>query len=334
MRAAAIVDGKLTLVERPMPDIGPTDVLVRVERAGVCGTDLHLPHRTEAQGIVPGHEVAGTVARTGDDVVSVEVGQRVVVMPSLRCMACDACLRGDVQLCHRQWDTALGFGRDGGYAEFVAVPAQTCYPMPDGMSWAHAALVEPYSNALHAVNIASPGPSDAAVVTGAGPLGLLVTAVLATRGLTDITVVEPSELRAATAKRLGATRVVASTDELPDGDLGTCAVVVECSGADGLVEEAVRLCRAGGTVAILGVPKEGHHISIAPRKWMRKEVCVRPSIWYTIEEFKAAIQFLSVSGPADDVLGLTTRALHEAPETFAEIPTGLLVKVQFDPTRA
>jgi threonine dehydrogenase-like Zn-dependent dehydrogenase len=172
------------------------------------------------------------------------------------------------------------------------------------------------------------------VVIGAGPLGLLVTAVLAARGLTDITVVEPTELRASTAKRLGATRVLGDSEGLPDGDTGNCAVVVECSGADGRVEEAIRLCRAGGTVVILGVPKEGRVISVSPRKWMRKEISLKPSIWYTIDEFRSALVTLANGGLTDDALGLSTRRLDEAPSTFAEIPAGQLVKVQFDPTGA
>ncbi|MFD6517705.1 zinc-binding dehydrogenase [Rhodococcus sp. NPDC060176] len=333
MRAAAIVDGKLTLVERPIPQVGPADVLVKIERAGVCGTDLHMPHRAEAEGIIPGHEVSGTVTEIGTDVDAIAVGQRIAVMPSARCLTCDACLRGDVQLCYRQWEGALGFGRDGGYAEYVTVPAASCYPLPDGMSWAHAALVEPYSVALHGVNQASPKPTDAAIVIGAGPVGLLVTAVLAARGLTDITVVEPSELRASTAKRLGATTVLNGTESLPDGDTGNCALVVECSGADGLVQESVRLCRAGGTVVILGVPTEGRMVSLQPRKWLRKEISLKPSIWYTIDEFKSALETLAVSDLTDEALGLSTRRLDEAPDTFAEIPAGHLVKVQFDPTR-
>src|SRR5437899_1890234 len=141
MRAVAIIGGRPQVVDRPVPAPGPHDVLVQVERCGICGTDLHMPHRPEAEGLVPGHEIAGSVAAFGEQVTGVAIGQAVAVLPSSRCGECSACVRGDVQLCERQWAGALGFGRDGGYAEFVVVPESSCFPLPDGMTASQAALV-------------------------------------------------------------------------------------------------------------------------------------------------------------------------------------------------
>lgn len=331
MRAVAIVDGAPRPVERPMPAVGDDDVLVAIERCGICGTDLHLTHRPEAANIVPGHEVAGLVADLGRNVVGLAEGQRVAVLPSARCGVCPPCRRGEVQLCLNQWAGALGFGRDGGYAQYVAVPASSCFPVPDGMTAEQSALVEPYSVAIHGVNLGEPHPDDEAVVIGAGPVGLLAVAALLERGVSQITVVEPLATRAAVAAKIGATTVLSDVSELPDGEQSDRSLVLECSGASGLVEQSIRVARGGGRVVILGVPSAGELISIRPRGWTRKEVTVVPSIWYTIDDFGEAMSRISAGRLRPELLGVEVRSLDEVADTFAEIPTGSLVKVQLDP---
>jgi 2-desacetyl-2-hydroxyethyl bacteriochlorophyllide A dehydrogenase len=332
MRAVAIISGRPEVVERAIPEIGLTDVLVEVERCGICGTDLHMPHRPEAEGLVPGHEIGGRVARLGPGATGLRRGQRVAVLPSARCGHCGPCRRDEVQLCLNQWSVALGFGRDGGYAEYVAVPASSCFVIPESMTAAQAALVEPYSVALHGVNLGSPRAGDSAVVVGAGPIGLLAVAALIGKGITDVTVVEPKQARADAALRLGAAKVVQDVADVPDGESGDCSVVLECSGVRGLVQEAIRVARPGGTVVVLGVPAEGELVSLVPRPWLRKEVGLKPSIWYTIRDFEEARAQLESGAVPTDVLGVAVRPLDQVAETFATIRTSELIKVQLDPT--
>jgi NADPH2:quinone reductase len=291
-----------------------------------------MPHRPEASGLVPGHEVAGVVADHGRNVRGLAEGQRVAVLPSARCGVCEPCRRGEMQLCLNQWAGALGFGRDGGYAQYVVVPATSCYPVPAGMTSVQAALVEPYSVAIHGVNLGQPEPADEVVVIGAGPVGLLSVAALVERGVSQITVVEPMARRATAAAKFGATTVLQDVSELSEGDQTGRALVLECSGASGLVEQSIRVVRSGGRVVILGVPSVGERISILPRGWTRKEVTLVPSIWYTTADFSEAMRRIAAGRLDPDMLGVRVRGLAEVSETFAEIPTGSLVKVQLDPS--
>src|SRR5436309_4423152 len=132
MRAVAMTpDGTLEVVDKPEPEAGPGEVVVAVERCGICGSDLHI----KSSGMLPpgavmGHEFAGTVAQRGDGVDELAEGQRVSVLPALQCGMCDMCKAGKGQLCANQAGTALGLGtNDGAYAEYVRVPALSCYPL-------------------------------------------------------------------------------------------------------------------------------------------------------------------------------------------------------------
>lgn len=148
MRAVAMgPHGKLHVVDKPEPEPGPDDVVIAVERCGICGSDLHL--RTSGMcppGAVMGHEFAGRVAATGDQVRGLTEGQRVAVLPAGRCGVCRPCREGRDELCGDQLRVSLGLGiNDGAYAEYVSTGAATCFPLPEGMTWDQGALVEPYA---------------------------------------------------------------------------------------------------------------------------------------------------------------------------------------------
>jgi threonine dehydrogenase-like Zn-dependent dehydrogenase len=199
------------------------------------------------------------------------------------------------------------------------------------MTAEQSALVEPYSVAIHAVNLGAPGPGDEVVVVGAGPVGLLTIAALAAQGISQITVVEPSATRAAVASRLGAGTVLSDISELSDGETTERSLVIECSGASGLIEQSIRVARMGGRVVILGVPSVGEVISLSPRGWTRKEVGLIPSIWYTIADFEQARDRIAAGTLGPGLLEVEVRPMSTAAEVFDEIATGTLVKVQLDP---
>ena len=336
MHAVLIKSGRLRLVERPPGDLAPHEVRVEVERSGICGTDLHLVDRPEAEGLTPGHEVAGTVVELGSAITGspdLQVGSRVAVLPSPRCGSCGPCRRGEEQMCTEQWQHALGFGRAGGYAESVTVPASSCFLLGEDTSFAQGALADPYAVALHGSSLAGLQPGEACVVIGAGAIGLFVVAALLAQGVTDVTVVEPAPARAEAALRLGAARAVASSEGLTEATAPDVVAVLECSGADGLVGEAIRIVRHGGTVVVLGVPPEGRTVDVAPRSWMRKEVRLVPSVWYRISDFAQAVADIG-AGALDRFLdlphGLEVRDLSEAPACF-EAGIVSAIKVQLDP---
>ncbi len=197
MPAAVYVgDGDIEVQHLPVPDLGPGDALVEVSHCGICGTDLHLVlERFARPGSVLGHEWAGTIAALGSGVDGWELGARVVLDPTPGCGECRACLRGRPAVClRREPPDLLDFSR-GAFCRYKLVPAARLVRVPETLSTRAAALTEPTAIAIHTVNLADAGADDRVLVTGGGPVGLLTTAVLRSRGVHDIVVSEPAPAR-------------------------------------------------------------------------------------------------------------------------------------------
>jgi (R,R)-butanediol dehydrogenase/meso-butanediol dehydrogenase/diacetyl reductase len=254
-------DGVLEVQQVPVPEPGADDVLVEVGQCGICGTDVHLVlERIARPGTVLGHEWAGTIAATGDDVAGWRVGDRVVCGPAPGCGTCRACLAGRPSVClERPLTDHLDFR--GAYARYVVAPAQQLLRVPDSLSLRQAALVEPTAVAMHAVTLSGASPTDRVLVTGAGPVGLLVTAVLRAQGVRDVTVSEPSPVRRARALEVGAARVV-EPNELPRARMGApveepYSVAFECSGRADAAESAIEQLDFAGICVLVGT---GHDL--------------------------------------------------------------------------
>jgi L-iditol 2-dehydrogenase len=184
---------ELELVDMPVPEIGPEEVLVRVRACGICGSDVHgLDGKTGRRipPLVMGHEAAGEVVATGAAVVDLTPGDRVTFDSTVYCGGCFFCTRGDVNLCDRREVLGVSPGpyrRHGAFAEYVAVPRRIMYRLPDNLSYEQAALIEAVSVAVHAVNLTPVVLGDTAVVVGSGMIGLLAMqavrrSTLTTRG--------------------------------------------------------------------------------------------------------------------------------------------------------
>lgn len=257
MPAAVYVGGgTLEVQDLPVPRPGPGDVVVAVSHCGICGTDLHLVLEEYARaGSVLGHEWSGTVAMVGDDVRGWPVGTPVVADPVPGCGECRACRKGRPAVClRRSPPDYLSFR--GAFCQFVVVPAERLVRIPDSLSLREAALTEPTAVAIHTVGLSGATPVDRVLVTGAGPVGLLTVAVLASEGITDITVSEPSAVRRARALEVGAARVVAP-EALPRAPMaGTVpdpfALVFECSGHASAAESALDQLDYAGTLVFVG----------------------------------------------------------------------------------
>jgi len=254
-------DGLLEVQQVAVPEPGPRDVLVEVGQCGICGTDVHLVLEQIARpGTVLGHEWAGTVAAVGDAVDGWSVGDRVVCGPTPGCGSCRACRAGRPSVClERPLTDHLDFR--GAYARYVVAPAAQLLPVPEALSIREAALVEPTAVAMHAVTLSGATPADRVLVTGAGPVGLLVTAVLHAQGVVDVTVSEPSPVRRQRALAVGAARVV-EPHELPRSRMGAPVdepyqVVFECSGRADAAESAIDQLDFAGTCVLVGT---GHDL--------------------------------------------------------------------------
>jgi threonine dehydrogenase-like Zn-dependent dehydrogenase len=270
MPAAVYVgDGAIEVRDVAVPDLGTDQVRIAVSHCGICGTDLHLVLENMGRpGSGLGHEWSGTIAALGADVTGWAAGDRVVAGPPPGCGVCRACRRGRPSVC---LDPPAPAGSPGGhrgaFAPYTTVAASRLLRIPDSLSTRAAALTEPTAVALHAATLSGVSTDDRVLVTGAGPLGLLVTAVLKAQGVEDITVSEPAPVRRDRALAVGAARVVTPAD-LPPATRGEVAeepysVVLECSGRGEAAEAGLDQLDYAGTFVFVGTsmryPRVNHN---------------------------------------------------------------------------
>jgi (R,R)-butanediol dehydrogenase/meso-butanediol dehydrogenase/diacetyl reductase len=258
MRAAVYREkGRVVVEDRPVPAPASGEVLLRISHCGVCGTDLHL--MLEGWGPanhIGGHEWSGRIVALGDGVHGWQPGDAVVGGPIAGCGACEACLAHRPSLCARTGSAGVG-DFQGAFAQYMRVPASQLRRVPDGLSLREAALAEPLAVALHGITLSSIAPGRRALVSGAGPIGMLTLAALRARGITDVTVSEPAPVRRALAARVGASRVLAPDalsiprmpfEFVPEG----FHAAFECSGRPEAVEAALAQLVRGGTLVLVG----------------------------------------------------------------------------------
>ena len=267
MRAAFLTpDGDIELAETDRPSPGPDEVVVAVERVGICGSDLHYYEHGENGGnvveepIVLGHESAGRVAAAGEAVTDLEVGDRVTVEPGVPCGDCDQCRSGTYNLCSDV--TFMGSPPDhGAFREYVAWPADFVYPLPDGVSTAEGALCEPLSVGLHLARRSGIGEGDTVLVTGAGTIGQLAADAARMAGADTVVVSDPVASKLELAEARGADAGVDATEsdvsEALEERVGVDAadVVVEASGSPSAVESTADAVKRGGVVTFVGMPR-------------------------------------------------------------------------------
>jgi L-iditol 2-dehydrogenase len=255
---------KLDVVDLPRPEIGPTDVLVRVAACGICGSDVHGYDGSTGRRIPPivmGHEAAGIVETVGADVTRFKPGDRVTFDSTVYCGDCDYCRAGRNNLCDRREVLGVScddYRRYGAFAEFVAVPERIMFALPDAVPLEHAALLEAISVAVHAVKITPRAPQDDVVVVGAGMIGLLVIQALREAGVGRILAVDIDDARLEVAKQLGATLTfnAATSDAVRDITRATAgrgaAAALEVVGTTATIDSAVRSIKKGGYVTLVG----------------------------------------------------------------------------------
>lgn len=256
--------GELAVEERPEPPIGPADVLVRVMACGICGSDVHgLDGSTGRRRppVVMGHEASGVVERLGARVAGLQTGDRVTFDSTIYNPESFFSRRGLVNLCDDRRVLGVScedYRQDGAFAELVAVPAHIVYPLPAGMSFEQAAMVEPVSVAVHARRLTPLAAGDSAVVFGAGLIGLMLVQVLRAAGVRRVVAVDIEDHRLALARELGASDVCHSgrADAVQavralTGGRGA-DVAFEAVGIEPTVRAAVAAVRKGGCVTLVG----------------------------------------------------------------------------------
>ena len=268
MRAAVLTQpGAFEHLQLAEPECAPDEVIVQVATCGICGTDRAI-FRGEAPAVLPvvlGHEFSGVVVEVGSQVAELSVGDRVAADPNVVDGTCFFCRRGETNLCSGL--SPLGIVRNGGFAEFAAVPATNAYRLPDSVSVELGSLVEPLACCVRGIDQARVGLGDLVAVLGAGPIGCLLIQLARIQGAGTILAVEPEPARwnhaiaAGADLTCGPDEAVAALREIRDP---APDVVIEASGRTQTAEWAIGLVRRGGTVVLFGVYPEQERLSLNP----------------------------------------------------------------------
>ena len=253
----------LWMEDVPKPAVGPNDVLVKVQKTGICGTDIHIytwdewSQRTIKTPMHIGHEFMGVVAEVGSEVTGFKAGDRVSGEGHITCGNCRNCRAGKRHLCRNT--VGLGVNRAGCFAEFVAIPAVNIFRLPDSISDEIAAFFDPLGNAVHTA-LSFDLVGEDVLITGAGPIGVMAAAICRHVGARHVVLTDVNEYRLSLGQKLGATRVVNVAKEDLAGvmkELGMTEgfdVGLEMSGNGAAFKQMFKTMNHGGRVAILGIP--------------------------------------------------------------------------------
>lgn len=295
--------------DRPVPTVGPHEVLLEVSHCGICGSDLHFMVEWEGAaqpGAIEGHEYSGTIVALGSEVEGWSIGEEVVGGPSPRCGVCEYCLVGRPSLCLERGK--VGAGDDvwqGAFALYKAVNAAEMLRVPAGLSMRHAALVEPMAVALHGITRAGGvRPGARYLVTGGGPIGFLSVAALKAEGVADVVVSEPHAGRRALCERLGARAVDPSELRMPmmPHDLvdEPFDVVLECSGHREALEAGLAQLKRAGTLVLVGAGIRRPRFD--NNRILLNELTITGSFVYDADGFPRALELLASGRVPLDVL--------------------------------
>jgi threonine 3-dehydrogenase len=257
----------LELRDVPTPVIGINDVLIRVHKTGICGTDLHIESwdpwaaRTIHPPLIVGHEFVGEIVEVGSNVATTDFtpGDLVSGEGHVVCGRCRHCLAGRRELCARA--IGLGVGRDGAFAEYVSLPMTNVWHHWPGINEEVAAIFDPFGNAVHTA-LAFPVLGEDVLVSGAGPIGLMATAVARHAGARHVVVSEPNAYRRELASKMGATLTIDPRERPLESTFAELDMVegfdvaLEMSGNATALRAAIGSMAHGGGIAILGIPSE------------------------------------------------------------------------------
>ncbi len=314
---SAVFYGKhdLRVEEHEMPVTGPKDVLIQVKACGVCGTDVHIYEGDKgAADVTPptilGHEFSGVIVKTGEEVTSYKVGDRVCIDPNCYCGACDPCRNGVAHFCEHM----IGYGTtvNGGFAEYCAVNERQVYKLGDNTTFEQGAMAEPVACCLHGMDMCEIRPGHQVVVIGGGMIGLLM---LQLAGAAKVALLELVESKREVGRKLGADICIDPIHEdakarLKEEGMTWVNTVIECVGRPSTIEQAIDIAGNKAVVMMFGLTKPDETISVKPFQIFQKELELKASYInpYTQKRALDLINSgrLDVSSMICDVCGLDT----------------------------
>ena len=320
--------GCLNLKTIRVPEPGPGEVLVKVEAATTCGTDLKAYLRGHPQIPMPGvlgHEYSGTVASAGKG-APFAIGDQVMGVHSAPCQECRWCLRGQENLCESLMATKVL----GSYAEYLLVPERIArlnlFRKPAALSFEMASLLEPLSCVAQAVRIMRADPDDRVLIIGPGAIGLMFVAALTQLGIQDITIAGRNRERLEVGEALGAKPVHLHHVEKTDFD-----TVIECTGTIEIWEQSIEHVRRGGQVVLFGGCASGTSVSFDTRRLHYDQITLLSPFHFGTEAVRTARQWLMNPKMNLSPLISGTRSLDEAEKTFDDLKAGRGIKYVFRP---
>jgi D-arabinitol dehydrogenase (NADP+) len=336
---AIVYDGPrhFVLGELPIPEPGPGEVLVKVLVAGVCGTDAHL-HEGEfgpSYPLTPGHEVAGEVVAVGPAVAAPNVGDLVTFDNTSACGHCGECRRGRPAFC--EFAVAQGVNAPGGFAEYVLTSAVRCFVVND-LDPEVAVFAEPVACVVHGLDVLAMEPGARVLLFGAGPTGLVLTQLLRAAGAGSLTVAAPTKAKLDIAAERGADHVVLMDRTDPAGSLDELRkvastgfdIVIDATGAVGVLDHAIPLLRTGGTVLVYGMAAESALWSISPYDVFRRELVIKGSF---AQQFAFDRSLAALRGGRVDTTGMITHRfdLEHYDDALAAVASSSCIKAVIVP---
>jgi (R,R)-butanediol dehydrogenase / meso-butanediol dehydrogenase / diacetyl reductase len=322
MRAAVMQGLQLPLVIETLPDPAPGEgeLVVKVGRCGICGSDLHMtedPAFGKGAGDVLGHEFAGEVVALGKGTQGLAIGDLVSVIPLISCGTCASCRAGEVAWCDK-------FGlQGGGYAEYAVTRPNQCVRLPASASLADGAIIEPLAVALHGVNMSGMKKGDKILILGAGPIGLAVAFWARRAGASGVVIQDINDFQQARASGMGASGFVSDPADPVGGAEraldGKADIVFECVGIPGLIEQAVSQVRNRGTILLLGLCTKPDTMNTFAM--LSKEVRLITSAFFTRQEYEEALDALNAGATEPRLLVTDTISLEDTPLRFEALRT-------------
>lgn len=291
------VPGTIEFREVETPHPGPGQVLVKIMRIGVCGSDIHVYHGKHPftpYPVTQGHEVSGKIVELGTGVSDLKVGQKVTIEPQVVCGKCHPCRHGKYNLCENL--KVMGFQTTGTASEYFAVDREKITPLPDEMSYDEGAMIEPLAVTVHAARRFSGLKGAKVAILGCGPIGLLLAQSCRALGAAEVLITDISDKRLSLARSCGFEHTV-NTKETDFGEaLVACFgpdkadVIYDCAGNDITMGQAIRDSRKGSTIILVAVFAGMAHVDLAALN--DKELTLDTSMMYRHEDYVKAIELV------------------------------------------
>ncbi len=290
--------GQIIFQEVPVPEPAKGQVLIKIMKIGVCGSDIHVYHGEHpftSYPVTQGHEVSGEIAKLGEGATGFEPGQKVTIQPQVVCGQCHPCRHGKYNLCEEL--KVMGFQTTGTASHYFAVDAAKVTPLPQDMSFDEGAMIEPLAVAVHAVKRAGDVTGQKIAVLGAGPIGILVAQTAKGMGAHSVMITDVSDIRLAKAKECGVDFTV-NTKTADFGDAMTrhfgpdkADVIYDCAGNNITMGQAIRYARKGSAIILVAVFAGEARVDLAVLN--DHELDLNTSMMYRNEDYLEAIRLVN-----------------------------------------